>query len=72
MLTRRADDGVASARRRNPRDARKVTSIESYAPAVTDADFNLADYENVELIEGRVEDVLESLDGKFDAARHCD
>jgi 23S rRNA (uracil1939-C5)-methyltransferase len=44
-----------------------VTSVESYPPAVTDADENLADLENVELIEGSVEDVLGALDGPFDA-----
>ena len=45
-----------------------VTSIESYPPAVTDADENLADLDNIDLIEGSVEDVLPDLDGPFDAA----
>jgi 23S rRNA (uracil1939-C5)-methyltransferase len=45
-----------------------VTSIESYPPAVTDADENLADLDNIDLIEGSVEDVLPELDGPFDAA----
>lgn len=45
-----------------------VTSVESYPPAVTDADENLADLDNIDLIEGNVEDVLPDLDGPFDAA----
>jgi 23S rRNA (uracil1939-C5)-methyltransferase len=44
-----------------------VTSIESYPSAVADADQNLAGFENVELIEGAVEDVLGELEGPFDA-----
>ena len=44
-----------------------VVSVESYPPAVTDADENLADLENVDLVEGGVEDVLPDLDGPFDA-----
>jgi 23S rRNA (uracil1939-C5)-methyltransferase len=43
-----------------------VISVESYPPAVTDADENLADLENVDLVEGAVEDVLGDLDGPFD------
>ncbi len=45
-----------------------VTSVESYPPAVTDADENLADLDNIDLIEGNVEDVLPDLEGPFDAA----
>ncbi len=45
-----------------------VTSIESYPPAVTDADENLADLDNIDLIEGSVEAVLPDLEGPFDAA----
>lgn len=45
-----------------------VTSIESYPPAVTDADENLSDLDNVDLIEGTVEDVLPALDEQYDAA----
>ncbi len=48
--------------------AAMVTSIESYPPAVTDADDNLSEFDNIDLIEGSVEDVLENLDGSFDAA----
>jgi 23S rRNA (uracil1939-C5)-methyltransferase len=44
-----------------------VTSIESYPPAVTDADENLAELDNVDLIEGSVEDVLSELEDAYDA-----
>ncbi|NDJ77230.1 MAG: class I SAM-dependent RNA methyltransferase [Chloroflexi bacterium] len=44
-----------------------VTAIESYPPAVTDADENLADFDNVDLIEGSVEDVLPQLAEAYDA-----
>ncbi|NDJ33440.1 MAG: class I SAM-dependent RNA methyltransferase, partial [Chloroflexi bacterium] len=44
-----------------------VVSVESYPPAVTDADENLADLDNVDLVEGPVEQVLDDLDGPFDA-----
>ena len=43
-----------------------VVSVESYPPAVTDAETNLADLENVDLVEGPVEAVLEDLAGPFD------
>ncbi|MEP7288368.1 MAG: class I SAM-dependent RNA methyltransferase [Chloroflexota bacterium] len=45
-----------------------VTSIESYPPAVTDADQNLAEFDNIDLIEGGVEDVLSDLEGPFELA----
>ncbi len=45
-----------------------VVSVESYPPAVTDADENLADLDNIDLVEGNVEDVLDDLEGPFDAA----
>ncbi|MCZ7546858.1 MAG: hypothetical protein M5R40_26550 [Anaerolineae bacterium] len=35
---------------------------------MTDAEDNLADFDNVDLIEGAVEDVLPDLEGPFDAA----
>lgn len=38
-----------------------VTLVESYPPAVTDADENLADFDNVDIVEGSVEDVLTAL-----------
>jgi 23S rRNA (uracil1939-C5)-methyltransferase len=45
-----------------------VTLVESYPPAATDADENLADFENVDVIEGTVEDVLDGLlGGEFDS-----
>jgi 23S rRNA (uracil1939-C5)-methyltransferase len=43
-----------------------VTSIESYPPAVTDADENLSDLDNVDLIEGSVEDVITLLAESYD------
>ena len=45
-----------------------VTLVESYPPAVTDADENLADFDNVDVIESSVEDALASLDEAYDAA----
>ncbi|MCA9891672.1 MAG: class I SAM-dependent RNA methyltransferase [Anaerolineae bacterium] len=38
-----------------------VTVVESYPPAATDADENLADVENVDIIEGGVEAVLQAM-----------
>ncbi len=48
--------------------ARRVTLVESYPPAVTDADENLSDFENLDVIEGGVDDVLDSLEERYDAA----
>ena len=45
-----------------------VTMVESYPPAVTDAESNLDDLDNVDLIEGTVEDVLPDLEESYDAA----
>lgn len=46
-----------------------VTMVESFPPAATDAEENLPDYDNVDLIEGTVEDVLAELEpGAYDAA----
>jgi 23S rRNA (uracil1939-C5)-methyltransferase len=45
-----------------------VVSVESYPPAVTDAEENLGDLTNVDIIEGPVEAVLEDLEGPFEAA----
>lgn len=45
-----------------------LTLVESYPPAVTDADDNLADFDHVDVIEGGVETVLPELDEKYDAA----
>jgi 23S rRNA (uracil1939-C5)-methyltransferase len=44
-----------------------VTLVESYPPAVTDADENLEDFENVDVIEGSVEEVLATLEEACDA-----
>jgi 23S rRNA (uracil1939-C5)-methyltransferase len=44
-----------------------VTLVESYPPAATDADVNLAQFENVDVIEGSVEDVLPELDQTYQA-----
>lgn len=38
-----------------------VTLVESYPPTATDAEENLKDFDNVDIIEGSVENVLESL-----------
>jgi 23S rRNA (uracil1939-C5)-methyltransferase len=45
-----------------------VTLVESYPPAVTDADVNLSEFDNVDLIEGRVEDLLAELEAGYEAA----
>jgi 23S rRNA (uracil1939-C5)-methyltransferase len=39
-----------------------VTLVESYPPAATDADANTAEFDNVDILEGTVEDVLGALD----------
>jgi 23S rRNA (uracil1939-C5)-methyltransferase len=44
-----------------------VTYVESFPPAATDAEENLTDFENIDLIEGTVEDVLSSLEDHYDA-----
>ena len=41
--------------------AEVVTVVESYPPAATDADENLAEFENVDVVEGSVLEVLESM-----------
>lgn len=48
--------------------ARRVTLIERYAPAVTDAEANLAAYDHIDLIEGAIEDVLPELEDRYDVA----
>ncbi len=45
-----------------------VTLVESYPPAVTDAEDNTAALDNVDIIEGAVEDVLPELDEPYQAA----
>jgi 23S rRNA (uracil1939-C5)-methyltransferase len=39
-----------------------VTVVESYPPAATDADENLSAFDNVDILEGNVEDILDALD----------
>ncbi|MGJ3239510.1 MAG: class I SAM-dependent RNA methyltransferase [Anaerolineae bacterium] len=41
--------------------AQLVTLVESYPPTATDAEENLRDFDNVDIIEGTVEEVLRSL-----------
>ncbi|MBZ0301149.1 MAG: RsmD family RNA methyltransferase, partial [Anaerolineae bacterium] len=48
--------------------AELVTLVESYPPAVTDAESNLDEFDDVDLIEGAVEDVLPDLEERYDAA----
>ncbi|MBI5927664.1 MAG: 23S rRNA (uracil(1939)-C(5))-methyltransferase RlmD [Chloroflexi bacterium] len=49
--------------------ARKVTAIESYPPAVNDAKVNLAKFTNIKLLQGTAEQMLTRfLQGHFDAA----
>ena len=45
-----------------------VTAVESYPPAATDAEENLTDYENVDIIEGAVQEVLENVEHPYTAA----
>ncbi len=49
------------------REVSALTLVESYPPAVTDADVNLEGFDNVDIIEGGVEAVLPELKGQFDA-----
>jgi len=48
--------------------ASHITLVEDDSAAVDDADFNLSHLDHVDIIEGRVEDVLPELDGAYDAA----
>lgn len=45
-----------------------ITLVESYPPAATNADDNLAAYDHIGVIEGTVEDVLPELEDRYDAA----
>jgi 23S rRNA (uracil1939-C5)-methyltransferase len=45
-----------------------VTLVESYPPSATDADKNLADFDNVDVIEGTAEEVLGTLSELYEAA----
>lgn len=60
--------GVGMFSRFAAQAASLVTLVESYPPAVTDADENLADLDNVDVFEGGVEVVLPTLNDRYDAA----
>jgi 23S rRNA (uracil1939-C5)-methyltransferase len=45
-----------------------VTLVESYPPAVTDADENLQTFDHIDVIEGSVEEALDELDEAYDMA----
>lgn len=45
-----------------------ITLVESYPPAVSDADENLADIEHIDVIEGSVDEVLENLEEEHQVA----
>jgi len=48
-----------------------LTLVESYPPAVTDADVNLMDFENIDVVEGQVELVLDDMideEAQYDVA----
>lgn len=45
-----------------------LTLVEANPLAMDDADYNLAAFENVDLLEGRAEDVLPELQDKYDSA----
>ncbi len=45
-----------------------LTLVDSYPPAVTDADFNLSDHDNVDIIEASVEEALETLEEPYTSA----
>lgn len=47
--------------------ARLVTLVDSYPPAMNDADENLAAFDHIDIIEGAVEDVVPSLEDHYDA-----
>ena len=52
-------------------EAALLTLVESYPPAASDADVNLADFENVDVIEGSVETVLTDMieeEARYDIA----
>lgn len=43
-----------------------ITYIDRYPPAATDAEFNLAEFDHVDIIEGRAEMILEDIAGERD------
>lgn len=48
-------------------EASAVTGIEANPPAVMDAGYNLADFDNVSLLKGPVEDLMSVIEERFDA-----
>ncbi|MGC9469873.1 MAG: 23S rRNA (uracil(1939)-C(5))-methyltransferase RlmD [Anaerolineae bacterium] len=48
-------------------EASAVTGIEANPPAVMDAGYNLADFDNVSLLKGSVEDLMSGVEERFDA-----
>jgi 23S rRNA (uracil1939-C5)-methyltransferase len=48
--------------------AGQVTAVEVFPPAVQDALANLSEFENVEVIEGALEEAMSVLKGRFEAA----
>jgi len=58
--------GVGTFARLLARHARKVIAIEESASAVRDARANLNDLENVDIIQGKVEDILPRLSERID------
>ena len=48
--------------------ADQVSAVEIFAPAIEDARENLADYENISLFVGKIEQVLPKLIGQYDVA----
>lgn len=48
-----------------------ITYIDSYPPAATDAEFNLADFDNVDIVEGRADVVLSDLADEEDGESYA-
>ena len=48
--------------------AGRLVGVEAFGPAVADAAINLDEFDNIEIYEAPVEDVLSTLTGPFDAA----
>lgn len=47
-----------------------VTYVDSYPPAATDAESNLADFANIDIIEGSVQEILENLVDDLEDGEH--
>ncbi len=48
--------------------ARHVVYVDSYPPAATDAEENLVDLDNIDIIEGRTDKVLSAAEGSYQSA----